>query len=52
MIYFADGCTRGNEHPHFAVDRAAIELGAVIDSDVTPVVWPRPDGDLPSRPSR
>ena len=40
MIYFADGHTRGNTHPHFAVDRAGIEVGAKIDSDVTPLVWP------------
>lgn len=52
MIFFADGSTRGFPSPHFAVDRAGIEVGAVIDSDVTPVVWPRPDGDLPAPPSR
>jgi len=47
MIYFADGSTRGSAAPHFSVDRAGIEVGAVIDSDVTPVAWPRPDGTLP-----
>jgi ectoine hydroxylase-related dioxygenase (phytanoyl-CoA dioxygenase family) len=51
VIYFADGSTRGYPTPHFAVDRAGIEVGALIDSDVTPIAWPRPDGDLPSPPS-
>jgi ectoine hydroxylase-related dioxygenase (phytanoyl-CoA dioxygenase family) len=51
MIYFADGCTRGLTQPHFAVDRAGIEVGQVIASDVTPLAWPRPDGDLPVPPS-
>ena len=52
MIYFADGCTRGGAtHPHFAVDRGRIEPGAPIASDVTPVAWPRPDGDLPPTPA-
>jgi ectoine hydroxylase-related dioxygenase (phytanoyl-CoA dioxygenase family) len=51
VIYFADGCTRrpGRQHP--AVDRARIADGAPIASDVTPVAWPRPDGDLPPRPA-
>jgi hypothetical protein len=52
MIYFADGCTRGGAtHPHPSVDRAGIEPGAEIDSEVTPVVWPRPDGSLPPTPT-
>jgi ectoine hydroxylase-related dioxygenase (phytanoyl-CoA dioxygenase family) len=52
MIYFADGCTRGGAaHPHPSVDRAGIETGAVIDSDVTPIAWPRPPGDLPPTPT-
>jgi ectoine hydroxylase-related dioxygenase (phytanoyl-CoA dioxygenase family) len=51
MIYFADGSTRGNAHPHFAVDRAGIAVGAVIDSDVTPVAYPRALDDLPPLPS-
>ncbi len=52
MIYFADGCTRGGaRHPHPSVDRAGIETGAVIDSEVTPIVWPRPDGSLPPTPT-
>jgi ectoine hydroxylase-related dioxygenase (phytanoyl-CoA dioxygenase family) len=51
MIYFADGCTRGYPQPHPSVDRDGIELGQVIDGPVTPLVWPRPDGDLPSLPS-
>jgi hypothetical protein len=52
MIYFADGCTRGGaRHPHPSVDRAGIETGAVIDSEVTPIAWPRPDGSLPPTPT-
>jgi ectoine hydroxylase-related dioxygenase (phytanoyl-CoA dioxygenase family) len=50
MIYFADGCTRGAPHPHPSVDRDGIEVGQVIDGAVTPIVWPRPDGDLPPLP--
>jgi ectoine hydroxylase-related dioxygenase (phytanoyl-CoA dioxygenase family) len=51
IIYFPDGSTRGYPHPHFSVDRAGIEVGNRIDGDVTPIVWPRPDGDLPERPT-
>lgn len=51
VIYFPDGSTRGYPHPHFAVDRACIEVGQPIASDVTPIAWPRPDGDLPPTPA-
>lgn len=50
VIYFPDGHTRGYPHPHFAVDRAGIEVGEPIDSDVTPIAWPRPDDSLPEPP--
>ena len=53
IIYFPDGATRGHRHGHFAVDRAGIEVGQRIDSDTTPLVWPRePDDEvrLPSTP--
>ena len=50
VIYFPDGATRGYPHPHFAVDRGGIEVGQPIDSDVTPIAWPRPDGSLPEPP--
>jgi len=50
VIYFADGCTRGTDLGHFAVDRPGIAVGAVIDSDLTPVAHPRPPGDLPTPP--
>jgi ectoine hydroxylase-related dioxygenase (phytanoyl-CoA dioxygenase family) len=50
-IFFADGCHRlAHEHPHPSVDRAGIPPGGIIDSDVTPIAWPRPDGDLPPAP--
>jgi hypothetical protein len=52
IIYFPDGSTRGYPFPHFSVDRGGIEVGQPIDSDATPVVWPRPDGDLPPLPAR
>jgi ectoine hydroxylase-related dioxygenase (phytanoyl-CoA dioxygenase family) len=51
IIYFADGNTRGYPFPHFAVDRAGIEVGEPIASDVTPIAWPRPEGDLPVPPA-
>jgi len=47
-IYFRDGSTRGSSFPHFAVDRAGIEVGEAITSDVTPIAWPREPGDLPT----
>jgi ectoine hydroxylase-related dioxygenase (phytanoyl-CoA dioxygenase family) len=50
VIYLRDGCTRSSSYPHPSVERAGIEVGARIASDVTPVVWPRPAGDLPSPP--
>ncbi len=53
VIYFADGSTRGEgRFPHPAVERAGIPVGAVIASDVTPLAWPRPDGDLPDPPGQ
>ena len=51
-IYFADGSTRGEgRYPHPSVERAGIELGAVIASDVTPLAWPLPGGALPDPPA-
>tara|TARA_Y100000590_G_scaffold83858_2_gene93521 strand:+ start:5261 stop:6127 length:867 start_codon:yes stop_codon:yes gene_type:complete len=48
IIFFADGCTRGSDSFHFSVDRASIEVGEKIESDITPLAFPikRP----PSRP--
>jgi ectoine hydroxylase-related dioxygenase (phytanoyl-CoA dioxygenase family) len=51
IIYFPDGSTRGYPYPHFAVDRAGIDVGSTIDGDVTPIAWPRALGDLPQRPA-
>jgi ectoine hydroxylase-related dioxygenase (phytanoyl-CoA dioxygenase family) len=51
IIYFADGNTRGYPVPHFSVDRYDIQVGEPIDSEATPIVWPRPDGDLPTPPA-
>jgi ectoine hydroxylase-related dioxygenase (phytanoyl-CoA dioxygenase family) len=50
IIYFADGCTRSSPFPHPSVERDGIEIGAPIAGAVTPVVWPRADGDLPAPP--
>jgi hypothetical protein len=52
IIYFRDGCTRGSAFPHPSVDRANLEVGDVIASDVTPIAWPRAGGDVPSPPQR
>lgn len=49
MIYFADGCTRGSDRPHFAVDRPAIAVGSPIAGDVTPIAFPA--DAIPSAPS-
>jgi ectoine hydroxylase-related dioxygenase (phytanoyl-CoA dioxygenase family) len=51
IIYFPDGSTRGYPTPHFSVDRNGIEVGDRIDGDATPLVWPRPAGDLPPVPA-
>jgi ectoine hydroxylase-related dioxygenase (phytanoyl-CoA dioxygenase family) len=53
VIYFADGSTRGEgRYPHPSVERAGIGMGEVIASDVTPLAWPRPDGEpLPPAPA-
>jgi ectoine hydroxylase-related dioxygenase (phytanoyl-CoA dioxygenase family) len=50
-IYFGDGSVRGSEHKHPSVDRGHIGVGDVIDSNDTPIAWPRSPGDLPSPPS-
>ena len=51
-IYFANGSTRGEgRYPHPSVERAGIEMGAAIASDVTPVAWPLPGGALPEAPA-
>jgi ectoine hydroxylase-related dioxygenase (phytanoyl-CoA dioxygenase family) len=51
MIFFRDGSTRRDRGHHPCVDRARIPIGAVIDSDVTPIAWPRAEGDLPKPPA-
>ena len=47
-IFFADGCTRGDDKFHFSVDRSKIKVGEKIDSDVTPIAFPITA--LPERP--
>jgi len=51
IIYFPDGSTRGYPHPHFCVDRGGIEVGQPIDSDATPIAWPRPNDEPPPAPA-
>jgi len=46
MIFFRDGSTRKNHFPHDSVERYHVEIGAKIDSPVTPIAWPRAAGDL------
>jgi ectoine hydroxylase-related dioxygenase (phytanoyl-CoA dioxygenase family) len=47
-IYFADGAVRSETPRHHpSVDRAKIEVGSAIASDVTPIAWPIEDGVLP-----
>lgn len=50
MIYFRDGATRTRPYVHPSVDRPGIRVGEAIASDLTPIVWPRADGDLPKPP--
>lgn len=50
IIYFADGCVRRNAIPHLVPDRQGIEVGQPIAGDVSPIVWPRANGDLPPTP--
>jgi ectoine hydroxylase-related dioxygenase (phytanoyl-CoA dioxygenase family) len=52
IIFFPDGSTRGYPYPHFSVDRGGIEVGQRIDSDATPIAWPRPpDQAIPPLPA-
>lgn len=50
MIYFRDGARRTTAHLHPCVDRPGIKVGDLIDSQLTPLVWPRTPGDYPVPP--
>jgi ectoine hydroxylase-related dioxygenase (phytanoyl-CoA dioxygenase family) len=50
MIYFRDGAVRTKPWVHPSVDRPGIKVGEAIDSDLTPIVWPRAAGDWPVPP--
>jgi hypothetical protein len=52
MIFFRDGSTRKNNFPHDSVERYHIEIGAPIDSPVTPIAWPRAAATCLNRPPR
>lgn len=51
IAYFEDGCCRSSAHPHQSVDRQGTEPGRPVAGVVTPVVWPRPPGDMVETPS-
>lgn len=52
MIYFEDGSTRApGKQRHPSVDRAGVQPGDVIRSEVTPLAWPRGVGGLPPTPA-
>jgi len=51
IIYFSDGCVRRTPIPHLVPDRQGIAVGAPIRGEVSPIVWPRQNNDLPPRPS-
>ncbi len=51
MTYFAYGSHRSQtQQPHPSVDRPGIPPGALIESDLTPIAWPRIPGKLPHPP--
>lgn len=51
VIYLADGCHRSTDSRHLSVDFDSIEPGGPIDGSLTPILWPRADGDLPAPPA-
>ncbi|MFP6565153.1 MAG: phytanoyl-CoA dioxygenase family protein [Myxococcota bacterium] len=51
VIYFADGCVRSKPWPHVSVDRQGIAVGEPVRGEVTPIAWPRAEGDWPPAPS-
>ncbi|MDE0884146.1 MAG: phytanoyl-CoA dioxygenase family protein [Myxococcota bacterium] len=51
VIYFADGCIRRSPLPHLVPDRQGIKVDDPIRGDVSPIAWPRPEGDLPPTPT-
>ena len=50
IIFFADGCVRRTALPHLVPDRMGIGVDEAIVGELTPIVWPRPGGDLPPEP--
>jgi ectoine hydroxylase-related dioxygenase (phytanoyl-CoA dioxygenase family) len=50
MIFLADGARRTTMAMHPSVDRPRIAVGELIASDLTPIAWPRRDGDWPTIP--
>ncbi len=50
MIYFRDGAIRTKPFVHPSVDRPSIKVGEPIASELTPIAWPRSEGDWPTPP--
>jgi ectoine hydroxylase-related dioxygenase (phytanoyl-CoA dioxygenase family) len=50
IIYFTDGCVRRSAIPHATLDRQGIAVDEKIQGEVSPILWPRPEGDLPPAP--
>lgn len=50
-IFFRDGLRRSKHGIHQSVDRAGIQPGQPIESNATPIAWPREPGDHPPTPT-
>ncbi|HIG60383.1 MAG TPA: hypothetical protein EYQ22_05790 [Gammaproteobacteria bacterium] len=51
VVYLAAGYPRANSWPAFPLDRAGVAVGALMQGEGMPVLWPPPE-DLPVAPSR
>jgi ectoine hydroxylase-related dioxygenase (phytanoyl-CoA dioxygenase family) len=50
VIFMADGCRRSELGGHPSVDIDHIAPDEVIAGSLTPILWPRPDDDVPTAP--
>lgn len=50
IVYFRDGSTRESSYPHPTLDRDGVEVGEVIQTDATPIAYPRAGDKLPPPP--
>lgn len=51
VVYLADGFRRAKPWPNFPLDRAGVEVGALMQGDGLPLAWPREPGFLPAVPA-